>query len=184
MITFLETATASNAPFPDIEVDFTRPRGVITFGGPPLAGRIPRLTVRFVDGHDSAPGLADFMRSVGYCFVSAKLRSVLEYSHAEIEFLPIVALYGDKPVPDAYFLANPLRCIRGVDLEESKIELDEQGIALSVQSLVLNESLFEGVPVSVLHETRGLAVHPAVRSAISRAGCTGCSFVSPTEVQF
>jgi hypothetical protein len=149
-----------------------------------LAGRIPRLTARFVDGHGSAPGLADFMMSVRYCFVSARLRAVFEHSGAEIEYLPISALYGEKPVPDAYFLANPLRRIRGVDLEKSKIELDEVGIALSVQSLVLDESQFEGVPVSVLHETRHLAVHPVVRSAISKAGCTGCTFTSPAEVQF
>ena len=184
MLLLLESSTSHEMPLPELSVDYVRPRGLVVFGGPPLSGRIPRLTVTARDGYGSAAGIPDFMRSVGFCFVSARLRCVFESSAAEIEYLPINLVYGSSCNANDYFLANPLRNVRGVDLTRSDIELDEAGIALSCRSLAINESLFDHLPVSVLHETLHLVVQSHVEAAIRQAGLTGCSFKGPREVRF
>ena len=184
MLFLLDSATSREEPFPELSVNYVRPRGLVAFGGPRLSGRIPRIAVAAVDGFEAAAGVPDFMRPVGFCFVSIKLRSIFESAAADIEYLPIDLVYNSTLNANDYFLANPLRKMLGVDLSRSDIELDEARIALSCSKLVLNESLFEGVPVSVLHETLHLVVQSNVKAAIRQAGCTGCSFKSPSAVQF
>ena len=84
MLSLLEPSISHEEPFPELSVDYVRPRGLVAFGGPPLSGRMPRLTVTARDGYESAAGIPDFMRSVGFCFVSAQLRGLLESTAAEI----------------------------------------------------------------------------------------------------
>ena len=123
------------------------------------------------------------MRTIGFCFVSAKLRSVLESVSAEIEYLPVDFFYHSKGTDGEYFLANPLRRIKGVDLQNSKVQLDEAGLALEVELLVLSESHFTGIAVAVLHETLHLVVQPGVAAAIRNANCTGCAFLPASSVR-
>jgi hypothetical protein len=185
MIKLLGPDTAPTIPFPEISTgEFVRPRGLLTFGGPPLSGRLPSDLIFYVeDGYESGTGLPDFMRGAGFILVSQKLRSLIEKGSLEVEFLPANLSYHDRDVR-GFFIMNPLRRIRGVNFKASQIELDEAGLALSVDKLVLDESKFSGVALSVLHETLDLAVQQSLADSISAAECVGCKFVDPESVQF
>jgi hypothetical protein len=185
MILFLESDISAGAAFPEVSAgDFVRPRGLVVVGGPPIAGRLPKnLTFYVHDGEASAPGLTDFMRGVGFILISKKLREVLESVKADVEYVPVMVRYMDHN-EEGYFVANPLRRIHGVDLTASVLELDEAGIALTVDKLVIDEARFTDVPIAVVHETLHIAVQDDVAAAIRAAGCTGCSFISPASVQF
>lgn len=152
-------------------------RGVSLKGGPPVAHLLPAgFHVEIDDGE--VEGLTDFIPGIGFVLVSQKLRNVLEARHAEVEYIPVPALYRERLV-QGYFLANPLRVVRGVDLEASSIELNGVGIAMSVDRLVLEESLFAGIPLCVVDEIDAVAVQSEVAQAIVAAGCTGGEFADP-----
>ena len=182
MLTFLEVATDPRFPCPEARTDFVPPRGLTTFGGPSLKGSLPTLKFDLIDG--VAPGLVDLVRSVRFWLVSEKLRRVFEREHAEVEWIEIQAHYRSALAPVQYYVANPLRMVRGVDRAASTIELDEAGIAMSVDRLVLDESKFIGMPAAVLYETRHLVVQPHLRAAIEDARCAGCEFIEVEEVAF
>lgn len=184
MIKFLTSDTSPATPFPDISTgEYVRPRGLFTFGGPPLSGRLPSDLIFYVeDGYESGTGLPDFMRDQ-FILVSQKLRNLIEKESAEVEFLSAHLSYKEREV-EGFFIMNPLRRIRGVNLKESDMELDEIGLALSVEKLVLDESKFNGVAISVLHETLDLVVQQNLADAITKAECVGCKFVDPESIQF
>ena len=92
---------------------------------------------------------------------------MLERFDAEVEYVPALVSYK-RNTRDDYFVTNPLCRIRGVDMNASKLELDDAGIALAVDELVLNESLFAGVPLAVVHETLHLAVQPNLAEGIRK----------------
>ena len=184
MIKLLTSDTSPAVPFPDISTgEYERPRGLFTFGGPPLSGRLPTDLIFYIkDGYESATGLPDFMRDQ-FILVSQKLRDVIEKECAEVEFLPAHLSYKNHDVK-GFFIMNPLCRIQGVNLKESDIDLDEIGLALTVEKLVLDESKFDGVAISVLHETLDLAVQQNLADAITKAKCVGCKFVDPESIQF
>jgi hypothetical protein len=185
MIYFIESDTSPGSPFPEISTgEYVRPRGLIAVGGPPVADKLPKdLTFYVTDGNPDAGGATDFMRGVGFLLASEKLKRVLEDSEADVEFIPIRVVYKDVALPD-YFIANPQRRVRGADLGASRLELDEAGIALSVDKLVLDEARFTGIPLAVLHETLHIAVQAELAGAIKDARCTGCKFIEPASIQF
>ena len=184
MLYFLEPDVSGEAPFPELHCDYVRPRGLSALLGEHIAGRLPKLTFNAIDGAECSSGIPDFTRTVGYCIISTRMRRVLEENLAEVEYLPCDIVYRGRCISNQYYVANPLRKIRGVDLERSSIELDEVGIALGVERLVLNESLFAGTPLALLHETVSLVVQPGLMSAINDGDLVGCSFVDPCTVQF
>lgn len=185
MIYFIDSATMPGVPYPELLTGGLEvPRGVHTMGGQPIAAHLPNnLTFDVRDGASDSRGLTDFMRGVGWLVVSAKLREVLDAGSAEVEYIPVGIRY-DGTVHGGFFIANPLNRVRGVDLSTSAIELDELGIALSVDALVLDEAKFAGIPFAVLHETMHLTVQDSLADAIRQAGCTGCTFINPSSVKF
>jgi hypothetical protein len=185
MILLVKTDISGDVPFPEISAGgFLLPRGVTAFGGPPVAARLPKPFMLYAyDGGDSLPGLVDYMHGIGYLVVSDKLRKVWEQFTSDVEYVPIDILYNEDLVEN-YYVANPTQRIAGVDLSASTIELDDLGIALSVERLVIDEARFEGVPIAVLSETVDLVVHEEVAIATQNAMCTGCVFLSPEEARF
>ncbi len=149
-------------------------------GGPPMSKRLPHnLFFEVSDGFESPSGLPDFISGIGFMLVSHRLKRVLESFKVEVEFVAAQIQY-ESARRAGYFLANPLRVVRGVDLQASSIELDEVGIALSVTKLVLNDLCFDGIPIAFVHEIVMVAVQTEVADAISKAGCTGCRFTDPS----
>jgi hypothetical protein len=183
MIKFLRPDIGPAIPFPEISTgDYVSPRGLFTFGGAPLAGRLPPdLTFYIEDGYESGTGLPDFMRDE-FILVSLKLRALIEKESMEVEFLPANLSYHDRNV-EGFFIMNPLQRIRGVNVKASEIELDEIGLALTVEKLVLDESKFNNLAISVLHETLDLVVQQNLADAITKAGCVGCKFVDPDSIR-
>lgn len=185
MTQILEKSTASDAPVPQVSIgDLGFPKGVSALGGESLARVMPKGLSFFVtDGNPKARGLTDFMTGVGVALASIKLRRILEKSGAEIEFWPVDVYYENSHV-SGYYLTVPLRRIRGVDMDASTIEIDELGLALSVDNLVLDDSRFVGIPFAVLAETMNLVVADELAKAIEGGGCTGCKFVRAASVRF
>jgi len=183
MIVFIETDTSGASPYPELSAEgFTLPRGTYAMGGPPMRSLLPEnFTLSVEDGSSRASGLTDFMRGVGWLVVSEKLKHIFERYGADIEFISIGLRYRGETW-GGYFIANPRNRVHGVDLAASSIELDDVGVALGVERLVLDESKFAGVPVAVLHETTHIALQSEVAEAIRAAGCTGCVFVPPSSV--
>jgi hypothetical protein len=184
MICFLEQDTSAGTPFPEISTGgYVRPRGMVAVGGPPIAAHLPKnLTFVVQDGNVGVEGVTDFMKGGGFVLVSEKLRQVWDRFAAEVEYVPVDVLYREN-LRRGFFVANPLRRVRGIDLDASSIELDESGLALSVEKLVLDESRFEGIPLAVVHETLNLAVQPDLAAAIREAGCTGCVPIPPSTIR-
>lgn len=153
-------------------------------GGPPIRSLLPENFILSVEDCSSrSSGLTDLMRGVGWLVVSDRLRCIFDRYGADIEFVP-VGLHYKRELHSGFFVANPKNRIRGVDLTASSIELDEVGVALGVDRLVLDEEKFAGISVAVLHETAHIVVQSEVAEAIQAEGCTGCVFVLPSSVSF
>lgn len=184
MIKILRRDFGPKIPFPEVSTgEYESPRGLFTFGGFSLIGKLPKDLIFYVeDGFESGTGLPDFIKDE-FILVSKKLRSVIEESGADVEFLPANVSYENNDV-NGFFIMNPLRRIQGVNLQKSNLELNEANFAMSVEKLVLDESKFDGIAISVLHETLDLAVQQHLADAITKAECVGCKFVDPESIQF
>ncbi|KMW47103.1 hypothetical protein PQH03_15245 [Ralstonia insidiosa] len=160
-------------------------RGLKTMGGVSLAGEFPELTLAVQDGYDAPPGLVDYFKVGLLHVVSERLKAVLSSHNAELEYFPAVVMYNGSATEVKYFVANPLKRIKAIDLGKSDIELDgELGDALWVKKLVLNESCFSGIKLAVIDEVQRIGLQQEIALAVESAGCTGCSFVSPATVRY
>lgn len=185
MILLAESDTSRGVPFPELSTEgFDLPRHVFPMGGPPISAYLPKNLVFSVrDGAPSARGLTDFICGVGWLVVSKRLKEVLSAEGAEIEYFPIGLRYRGA-LHQGYFIANPFHRIKGVDMDASDILLDSVGVAYELNRLVLDETRFSNVPVSVLHETAQLAIQSEVADAVRAALCSGCAFRSPESIHF
>lgn len=181
----VESDTSSRHPYPEVSSQgFILPRGVRPIGEESIARHIPIEPIFSVgDGNPEVPVLTDFMRGVGWLIVSPRLRASLDAVSADVEYVAVRLKHSHRVV-DGYFIANPRRRVIGVDMQASSIELDEVGIALSVERLVLDQSKFNGIPLSVLAETGGLVASQEAIASITHNNCTGCRFLDPVSVQF
>lgn len=137
------------------------------------------------DGYEAPPGLVDYFRVGLLKIVSSKLKMVFESAGAELEYFPVTVLYHNEPTSSQYFVANPLKRIKAIDKDNSKVVLDEEiGDALSVQKLVIDESKFDGIKLAIIAEIQRIGLQPEVVLAIELSGCTGCSFVDPITVRY
>jgi hypothetical protein len=184
MILFAENDSSRNVPFPELSSDgIDLPRGISTLGGPPIAGLMPsNLEFSVNDGSGLVTGLTDFMLGIGWLVVSKKLKDVLEACDVEAESISVSIRYkGD--IHKGFYIVNPTRRVCGVDPEKSNAEYTEVGTILSADKLVIDESRFAGIPLSVLHETGHIAIQEQVAESIQRAGCVGCAFIDPVSVR-
>ena len=152
-------------------------RGLKTMGGVSLAGEFPELTLAVQDGYDAPPGLVDYFKVGLLHVVSERLKAVLSSHNAELEYFPAVVMYNGSATEVKYFVANPLKRIKAIDLGKSDIELDGE-------KLVLNESCFSGIKLAVIDEVQRIGLQQEIALAVESAGCTGCSFVSPATVRY
>jgi hypothetical protein len=186
MIKLIKIDTSGKVPCPEADNPMLRElRGLKTGGGTSLAGKFPDLTLILIDGYETPPGLVDYFTVGLLNVVSSKLKLVLESVAAELEYFPVTVLYHDEPTSVRYFVANPLKRIRAVDMDNSEVELDEElGYAFSVQKLILDESKFDNIKLAVVDEIQRIGVQLDVVAAVELSGCTGCSFVDPITVRY
>ena len=187
MIKFLKIDTSGNVPCPEAHnPTLSALHGLKTAGGTSLTGKFPDISLVLKDGSESPPGLVDYFKVGLLSVVSSKLKDVLHAMDAEVEYFPVTVFYRDVPLND-YFVANPLKSIRAVDLAASDIELDDElpsAPALSVRHLVLDESKFRGTRLAVISEVHEIGMSADVCAAIVAAGCVGCTFVEPVTVRY
>jgi hypothetical protein len=185
MMLLLQPDTSPGSPYPEVSSDgFRLPRGVFKAGGPPIAAHLPKnLVFSVTDGEPQMPRLTDYMESIGWIIVSAKLKAVLDQQGANVEYIPMTLRHHGS-LHDGYFLANPLRRIKGIDMAASELELNELGMAVTADKLALDESRFAGIPLTILHETSDLVVSPESAENVQAEGCTGCVFVKPETISF
>lgn len=186
MIQILQVDASGRVPCPEVS-NPTRSKllGLKTMGGISLAGKFPELTLVAQDGHEAPPGLVDYFKVGLLHVVSERLKAVFSSHNAELEYFPAVVIYDGSTTEARYFIANPLKRIKAVDLGKSDIELDgELGDALWVKRLVLDESCFSGVGLAVIDEVQRIGVQPEIALAVELAGCRGCTFVSPATVRY
>lgn len=186
MLKLLTPDTSGIAPFPCVQNPMRDLlRGLKTCGGYSLEGKFPRLRLTAEDGFECAAGLGDYF-TVGLLNVfSSKMKSALQCVGAELEFFPVDVQYNGEETTTKYFVGNLLRRIKGIDLSNSIVELDEEvGNALAVEKLVLDEGKFEGTKIAVVHEIQQIAVTEEVVAALHKAGCIGCAFVNASSVRY
>lgn len=183
MIYILRSTESPAGALPYVVAGDSLPDRVPLMGAPPAARKLPaNLTFR-VENQSRSSGLTDFMESVSFVVVSRLLKQVLIDLQGMVEFIPIRLQHGGQ-VHDGYFIANPLLLIEGLDRAQSIFELSPMGTATSVSKLVLDESKFESVPISVVKELRQIAVSEAAMKAIGDANCTGCRFVNSSRIRY
>jgi hypothetical protein len=183
MIYILQSDASPTGALPYIAAGDLLPDRVPLMGVPPVSSKLPaNLTFR-VEDQSRASGLADFMESVSFIVVSNALKQVLIDLKAVVEFIPISLQYRGQ-LHDGYFIANPNLLIEGMDKTQSDFELSPMGTAISIGKLVLHESKFEGVPMSVVKELRQVAVSEEAMKAIRDANCTGCKFVESSRIRY
>lgn len=157
------------------------------WGGTSWAGKIegPLLVEVAATPGTLNERLTDFFRTTNARIVSARLKEVLRQAGAEVEFWPATILLGQEVIQEKFFAVNSLVRRRAVDLDRSKIELDDEfGDALSVEKLVLDEQKLQDVKWAVVEEVNRIAVDEQIQHAISLAGCTGCRFMDPIEIRY
>jgi hypothetical protein len=159
--------------------NYERTRGVYLIGGPPIAPHLPK-DIYFVARDGETPGLSDFIPGIGFMLASSRMRSVLQDFGVEAEYIDVPLRYRGRTSGN-YSLVNLTRRIRGVNMNESRIELDEVGIALSAEALALDESKFQGIAMAVLAETGSVVIESAVSQALASAGCSGFRAMLPSE---
>lgn len=186
MIQILQVDTSGRVPCPEVSNPTrSKLRGLQTMGGVSLAGKFPDLTLEMQDGHEAPPGLVDYFKVGLLHVVSERLKAVFSSHSAELEYFPTVVMYNGSATVDEYFVANPLKRVRALDLANSDVDLDsELGDARSVRKLVLDESSFSGLRLAVIDEIQRVGVLHEIALAVESAGCTGCSFVSPATVRY
>ncbi len=159
--------------------------GLVTMNGGSLAGKFPDLTYSLSDGDGVPPGLVDYFSDGIVHVVSANLRSVLESAEADFEYFPVTVLYENMRTPIAYFAANPLKLIAGIDLQNSKVEFNPiLGDCMSVEKFAVDESKFDGVMAAALMEIPYIAVQKELARKIELSGALGIDFIDPASVQF
>jgi hypothetical protein len=183
MVYFLKAKASANDAFPNVSTQgLQRPRGLSLMGGVPVADRLPKDLVFQVSDGTPVPGLTDFMQGVGVFVVSEKLKEVISKFHKAVEFIPVGIEYSGA-LHSGYSIFNPPLLVGGVDLDRSKLTLDENGLALSVDKLVLINSRFSDVPVCIVNEVRQIAVSDALGNAINAAECNGYKLVEPGAIR-
>lgn len=186
MLKLLEIDTSGAVPYPEVSNPMLdKLKGLKTLGGYRLEGKFPHLTLLATDGYETPPGLSDYF-TVGLLNIfSSRLKSALQLVGAELEFFLVTVQYKGEAADVQYYVGNPLNRIKGIDVQKSIVELDEElGDALSVDRLVLDEQKFEGVKFAVVDEINRIAVCQEVVQAIQMSGCTGCSFVEPAALRY
>lgn len=186
MIQILQVDTSGRVPCPEASNPMrSKLRGLKTMGGISLAGKFPELTLVVQDGYEAPPGLVDYFKVGLLHVVSERLKAVFSSHNAELEYFPAIVMYNGSATDGKYFVANPLKRIKAIDLENSDVELDDElGDALWVEELVLDESCFSGIKLAVIDEIQRVGLQPEIALAVESAGCTGCSFVSPAAVRY
>jgi len=186
MLKLLKQDTTGSVPYPEVSNPMLdRLKGLMTQGGYSLEGDFPNLILHADDGYETPPGLSDFF-SVGLLkIVSAKLKATLQLVGAELEYFPVTIMYRGKKTATQYFVGNPLKRVKGIDMTLSDVDLDDElGDAISVRKLVLDESQFEGIKFAMVDELQRIAVADEVCQAIRNAGCTGCMFVEAASIRY
>jgi hypothetical protein len=179
-------AVDPRVPCPYAKGEFpATPRGVFTSGGSALAGYLAgtSLRVEALDHPGRPSGLTDFFPWANRRIVSASMRSIFESVAARVEYFPVAVMNRGRIFEDEYFLANPLVSIRGIDLTASQVELDEVGVALSVEKLVLDEKRFDHVPLALLFETAQIIVDEKLANSVEKSTCVGYRLIEPSEVR-
>ena len=186
MIKILQVDTSGRVPYPEVSnPGLSRLRGLKAIGGTSLAGKFPDLTLLAKDGHEAPLGMVDYFKVGLLHVVSERLKSVLESQGAEMEYFPVSVVYAGDPTEEAYFVANPLKRVKALDLAKSDVKLDEElGDAIWVKKLVIDESSFSGIKVAVIDEIQRIGLRQEIAQAVELAGCTGCSFVDPISVRY
>lgn len=186
MIQILQVDTSGQVPCPEVSNPTrSKLRGLQTMGGVSLAGKFPQLTLEMQDGDEAPPGLVDYFKVGLLHVVSERLKAAFSSHSAELEYFPAVVMYNGSATAVKYFVANPLKRIKAIDLENSDVDLDsELGDARSVRKLVLDESRFSGIRLAVIDEIQRVGLQHEIALAVESAGCTGCSFVSPATVRY
>jgi hypothetical protein len=186
MIQLMEVDTSGNVPCPEVDNPMlSKLRGLKTNGGVSLAGKFPELTLTLNDGYETPPGLVDYFRVGLLKVVSSKLKVVFDSEGAELEYFPVTVLYRNEPTSSQYFVANPLKRIKAIDLGESEVELDDEvGMAWSVKKLIIDESKFNGIKLAVIAEIQRIGLQPDLALAVQLSGCTGCTFINPITVRY
>jgi hypothetical protein len=186
MLKLLTIDASGRAPFPEVDNPMLdKLNGLMTIGGYSLEGNFPKLTLWAKDGYESPEGLPDYFTVGLLNIMSSKLKATLQLLRAELEFFPVTINYRGKNIETQYFIGNPLLRIKGIDLSQSIVEIDEEiGDALFVKRLVLDESRFERVKFAVVDEIQYIAVQEEVALAVMRADCTGCVFVDPISIKY
>jgi len=186
MIKILRIDTSGSVRCPETESPMlSKLRGLKTMGGFSLDGKFPDLTLILKDGYESPSGMVDYFEVGLLNVISAKFKAILENCGAELEYFLSTVLYNEKPTAMQFFVENPLKRIKGIDVHKSEVKLDEElGDALWVKKLVLDESKFADVKLGVIDEIQCIGVKEELASAIVPSGCTGCSFVDPITIRY
>lgn len=181
----LQIDTSGRVPCPDAEnLTLSKLINVPISRGTSIAGLFPELVLRLKDGDDSPRGLVDYFRAGLLHVVSSKLRLAFESINAELEYFPVTVLYNGQQL-HSFYVANPLRRLKAVDLEKSEVDIDEElGDAISVHRLILDETKLEGVKLAIIDEILLVGVSEEVASAIVRSDCTGFVLADPSTIRY
>ncbi len=141
------------------------------------------VTVEASDGNEVPPGLPDFFHTISLHFVSTRLRLLLENAGAEIEFWPASVHYAGQVDANSYFVANPLIQLPALDIERSAVELDDMGLALSAEHVVLDEAKLANTNWAKVRELQQVVVSSVVQNALRESGFSGFQLVESSAVR-
>lgn len=131
------------------------------------------------------PQFADY-HSESNPLVSKKFASVLEkFNIQTINIFPAeFTLNGEKR---DYFYIHFNKKIKVIDMEESDVYIDELGMAVDIDKLVLDEDVLEQIPLedrlmfSLSENTTVNLIHKSIVEKLKDAGLTGVRFIPIDE---
>ncbi len=171
----LSLDASGKSPFPDLHLigEFNQ-RGAHWVGGAILARVWKTLTIKAYTTPGGMPGLPDFTSFIAFKLVSSRMRDLLNEHSCEVEFLPVNVLYQGKAASPPFYVANPLTVVKGLDLDRSEVELDEElGDVISAKRIVLNEQALEVFKWVKIAELQCIAVNEDFASVLKVSGLTG-----------